>query len=298
MAYKMPQSQPHPTPLISPPLASVRPNWKGLLTGTPSTLAGQDLRYLLFPLLGPLFPLFFSKEYFTACHINSGHGSRYWDVTNCIVSCLQETYILVKWSESCSVMSDSFWPHGLYSPWNSLGQNTGMGSLSLLQGIFPTQGSNQVSHIAGGFFTSWATREALVSGSVQFSLSVMSDSLWPHGLQHTRPPCPSPTPGVYSNSCPLSQWCHPTISSFVVPFSSCLQSFPASGSFQMSQLFTPGGQSIGVSASTSVLPMNIQDWSPSEWIGWISLQFKGLSRVFSNTTVQKYQLFGTQVEDH
>ena len=122
----------------------------------------------------------------------------------------------------------------------------------------------------------------------------MSDSLWPHGLQHTRPPCPSPTSGVYPNSCPLSRWCHPTISSSVVPFSSCPQSFPASGSLQMSQLFASGGQSIGVSASTSVLPMIIQNWSPLGWTGCISLQSKGLSRVFSNTTVQKHQLFGTQ----
>ena len=123
----------------------------------------------------------------------------------------------------------------------------------------------------------------LVFSSVQFSRSVMSDSLWPHGLQHAKFPCPSPTPGVYSNSCPLSRWCHPTISSSVVPFSFCLQSFPASGSFPMSQLFASGGQSIGVSASTSVLPMNIQDWFPLGWTGWISLQSKELSRVFSNT---------------
>ena len=124
--------------------------------------------------------------------------------------------------------------------------------------------------------------------TVQFSRSVVSNSLWPHGLQHTRPPCPSPTPRVYSNSCPLSRWCHPTISSFVVPFSSCPQSFPASGSFQMSQFFASGGQSIGVSASASVLPMNIQDWFPLGLIGLISLKSKGLSRVFSNTTVQKH----------
>ena len=123
----------------------------------------------------------------------------------------------------------------------------------------------------------------------------MSNSLWPHELQHTRPHCPSPTPGVHPNPCPLSQWCHPTISSSVVCFSSCLQSFPASGSFQMSHLFALGGQSIGVSASTSVLPVNTQDWSPSEWTGWISLQSKGLSRVFSNTTVQKHQFFGAWV---
>ena len=127
---------------------------------------------------------------------------------------------------------------------------------------------------------------ALLFSSVHFSHSVTSDSLQPHESQHARPPCPSPTPGVHPNSCPLSQWCHPAISSSVVPFSSCPQSFPASGSFQMSQLFTSGGQSIGVSASTSVLPMNTQDWSPLGWTGWIPLQSKGLSRVFSNTTVQ------------
>ena len=128
--------------------------------------------------------------------------------------------------------------------------------------------------------------------SVQFICSVMSDSLWPHELQHARPPCPSPTPGVYSNICPLSQWCHPAS---VVSFSSCPQSLLASGSFPMSQLFAWGGQSVGVSASASVLPMNTQDWSPWVWTGWISLQSKGLSRVFSNTTVQKHQFFGAQL---
>ena len=117
----------------------------------------------------------------------------------------------------------------------------------------------------------------------------------PHGLQHTRLPCPSVSPGVCANSCPLSQWCHPTISSSVTPFSSCLQSFPVSGFFQMSQSFTSDGQSTGASASASVLPMNIQDWSPLGWTGWISLLSKGLSRVFSNTTVQKHQFFGTQL---
>ena len=131
--------------------------------------------------------------------------------------------------------------------------------------------------------------------SVQFSCSVVSDSLLPHGLQQTRPPCPSSTPGVYSNSCPLTRWCHTTISPSVVPFSSCLQSFPASGFCQMSQLFTSGGKSIGVSASTSVLPMNIQDWFALGWAGWISLKSKGLSRVFCNTTVQKYYFFGSQL---
>ena len=130
--------------------------------------------------------------------------------------------------------------------------------------------------------------------SVQFNHSVMSNSLWPHGLQYSRPTSPPPTPGAYSNSCPLGRWCHPTISSSVIPFSSHLQSFPASGSFQMDQFFTSGGQSIGVSASTSVLPMNIQDWFPLGWTHWISLQSKGLSRVFCNTTVQKHQFFGAQ----
>ena len=130
--------------------------------------------------------------------------------------------------------------------------------------------------------------------SVQFSCSVMSDSLRPRELQHSRPPCPSPTPRVHPNSCPSSQWCHPAISSSIVPFSSCPQSLPASGSFPMSQLFTYGGQSTGVSASASFLPKNTQDWS-LEWTGWISLQSKGLSRVSSNTTVQKDQFFGTQL---
>ena len=129
--------------------------------------------------------------------------------------------------------------------------------------------------------------------SVQFSHSVMSNALQPHELQHARPPCLLPTPGVDSNSCQLSQKCHSSISSSVIPFSSCLQSSPASGSFQMSQFFTSGGQSIGVSASTSVLPGNIQDWFPPGWTGLI-LQSKGLSRVFFNTTVQKHQ-FGTQL---
>ena len=131
--------------------------------------------------------------------------------------------------------------------------------------------------------------------SVQFSCSVMSDSLRPHESQHARPPCPSPTPRVYLNSCPLSQWCHPAISSSVIPISSCLQSLPASESFPVSQLFAWGGQSIGVSALASVLSMNTQDWSPLGWTGWISLQSKELSRVFSNTTVQKHQFFGAQL---
>ena len=131
--------------------------------------------------------------------------------------------------------------------------------------------------------------------SVQFSRSVVSNSLRPHGPQHATPPCPSPTPGAHPNPCPLSRWCHPTISSSVVPFCFWLQSFPASGSFQTSQLFASGSQSIGVSASTSVLPMNTQDWSSLGWTGWISLQSKGLSRVFANTTVQKHQFFCAQL---
>ena len=130
---------------------------------------------------------------------------------------------------------------------------------------------------------------------LQFSCSVVCDPLKPHESQHTRLPCPSPTPGVYPNSCPLSQWCHPTISSSIVSFSSHPQSFPASGSFQMSQLFVSGGQRIRVSASTSVLPMNTRDWSPLGWTGWIYLQSKGLLRVFSNTTVQKQQFFSPQL---
>ena len=243
-------------------------------------------------------------------------------------------------SDSCSVVSDSLWPH--YDPWNSPGQNTGVGSLFLLQGVFPTQGLNpglphcrqilcQLSHkesprilervacpfssessrprngagvscTAGGFLPTersgkpvFMEGEPCLFSSVQFSLSVVSNSLWPHELQHARPPCPSPIPGVHPNSCPSSRWCHPAISSSVVPFSSCPQSLPASGSFPMSQLFAWGSQSIGVSASASVLPMNTQDWSPLGWTGLISLQSKGLSRVFSSTTVQKHQFFGAQL---
>ena len=130
---------------------------------------------------------------------------------------------------------------------------------------------------------------------LHFNHLVMSDSLWPHEPQHARLPCPSPTPGVYPNSWPLSRWCNPTISSSAIPFSSCLQSFPTSESFQMSPLFTSGGQNIGHSASTSLIPMNTQDWVPLQWTAWIPTQSKGLSRVFSNTTVQKHQFFGIQL---
>ena len=145
-----------------------------------------------------------------------------------------------------------------------------------------------------------STDVSVVLGSPQFSLvqfssSVLCNSLWPHESQHTRPPCPSPTPRVHSDSRPLNRWCHPAISSSVVPFSSCPQSLWASESFPMSQFFAWGGQSTGVSALVSVLPMNTQDWSPKAWTAWISLQSKGLSRVFSNTTVQKLQFFSAQL---
>ena len=143
-------------------------------------------------------------------------------------------------------------------------------------------------------FPSRGTQEGLQANVVHFSCSVVSDSLWPHGLQHARLLCPSPSPGNYSNLCPCSRWCHPTISSSVTLFSH-LQSFPASGSFPLSQLFTSGSQSVGASASASILPMNIQDWSPLGWTGLVSLQSKGLSRVFSYTTVQKHQFFGAQL---
>ena len=147
-------------------------------------------------------------------------------------------------------------------------------------------------------FTAWTCYRfpciSIVTASDQISRSVVSDSWRPHESQHGRPPCPSPTPGVHPDSCPSSHWSHPAISSSVIPFSSCPQSLPASESFPMSQLFQWGGQRTGVSASTSVLPMNTQDWSPLGWTGLISLQSKGLSRVFSNTTVQKHQFFGVQ----
>ena len=146
-------------------------------------------------------------------------------------------------------------------------------------------------------YTQWLTQEEsekVQFSSVQFSHSVMSDSLRPHELQHARPPCPSSAPGVYSNSCPSSRWCHPAISSFVISFSSCPQSLSASRSFPVSQLFASSGRNIGVLASASVLPVNTRDWSLG-WTGWISLQSKGLSRVFSNTTVQKHKFFGAQL---
>ena len=142
---------------------------------------------------------------------------------------------------------------------------------------------------------SWVLNRWWIFATVSSVAQSCPTTLWPHELQHTRPPWPSPTPRVHPNPCPLSRWCHPTVSSSVVPFYSCPQSFPASGCFPVSQLFTSRGQSTGVSASASVLPMNTQDWSPLGWTGWIFLQSKGLSRVFSNTTVQKHQFFGTQL---
>ena len=165
--------------------------------------------------------------------------------------------------------------------------------LSELMEPYSTKSKTLVNAVLKGQFGCCGVR--VECSSVPFSHSVVSDSLWPHGLQHTRLPCPSPTPGAFSDSCPLSWWCYPTISSSAVPFSSCLQSFPASMSFQMSQLVTSGDQSTGVSASTSVLPMNNQDWYPLEWTDWISLQSRKLSRVSSNTTVQKHQFFRTQL---
>ena len=164
-------------------------------------------------------------------------------------------------------------------------------------GVYPVLFSRTENSVALHKYGGWGVWKvcALRFSSVQSSSSVMSDSLQPHESQHARPPYPSPTPRVYSNSCPSSRWCHPAISSSVVPFSSCPQSLPASGSFPMSQLFMWSGQSIGVSALVSILPMNTRHWSPLEWTGWISLQSKGLSRVFSNTTVQKHQFFGAQL---
>ena len=157
--------------------------------------------------------------------------------------------------------------------------------------IFRYEKWRKNSHISLNFYLMhWKS----MFSSVQFSCSVMFDSLWPHESQHARPPCPSPSPGVHSNSHPLSQWCHPAISSSVIPFSSCPQSLPASESFLVSQLFAWGGQTTGVSALASFLPKITQDWSPSEWTGWIYLQSKGLSRVFSNNTVQTHQFFGAQ----
>ena len=214
-------------------------------------------------------------------------------------SCL--VFLYVVWLLSChwlSVTPRTVAPPG-YSSWDSPGKNTGVGCQALLQGIFPTQGLNScVLHwLADTLPLSHLGRTMEVSlycWFVLFSRSVVSDSLWLHGLQHPRPPCPSPTPGVHLNPRPLSRWCHPAISSSVVPFSSCPQFLPASGSFPMSQLFESDGQCIRALASTSVLPMNIQGWFLLGWTGRISLQSKGLSTLFSNTTVWKHQFFGIE----
>ena len=209
---------------------------------------------------------------------------------------------------SHSVMSDSLQPHELQharppSPSPTLGVysnsrplswwchptiSSSVNPFSSWPQSFPASGSFQMSQL----FASGGQSNGVSGASVQFIRSVMSDSLQPHELQHTRPPCPSPTPGVHSNPCLSSWWCHPTISSSVVPFS-CPQSFPASGSFQMSQLFASAGQSIGALASTSVLPKNTDDWSPLGWTGWIFSQSKGLSRVLQHHS-QKHQFFSTQ----
>ena len=189
-------------------------------------------------------------------------------------------------------------PPGSSGHGDSPGKKTGAGCHALLQRDLPNPGIKPASLIScvsqkGSLPLVPPGKPHTIISSVQFSHSVVSDSLRPHWLQHARFPCPSPTPKAYSNSCPSCWWCHATISSSVFPFPCLLQSFPASGSFQMSQFFTSGGQSIGASASASVL--NIQDWFPLGWTGWISLQSKGLSRVFSNTIVQKHQFFGAQL---
>ena len=202
-----------------------------------------------------------------------------------------------------SVVSDSgqlygSYPTRLLCPWDSPGKNPGVDCHAPLQGLSESGILLHISTLLESF-PIWVTTDYWVEFTVMCSQAVSSvaqscPTLRPHELQHTRPPCPSPTPGVHPNPRPLSQWCHPAISSSVVPFSSCPESLPASGSFPVSQIFTWGGQSTGVSASASVLPVNTQDWSPLEWTGWISLQSKGLSRVFSNTTVQKHQFSGAQ----
>jgi len=238
-------------------------------------------------LLGYGFPLILEK----ICH----HPLKFkpavlwlWDWTD-IIKFLRLKY---SWSQC------SFLKHGIYSLEPELELASKCNCLCFMGMVLSTKKSTlwlkQCMKLNNFLFTVLKIIEWL---EIQFSSvsSVMSDSLRPHESQHARPPCPSSTPGVYSNSCPSSRWCHPAISSFVVPFSSCPQSFPASRSFPMSQLFTWDGQSIEVSASASVLPMNTQDQSPLGWTGWISLQSKGLSRVISNTTVQKHQFFSAQL---
>ena len=199
---------------------------------------------------------------------------------------------------SCSVVSDFLWPHGLYParllcPWGFSRQEYWCGLPCPPPGDLPNPWIEPRSPTLQAHSLPSEHQGSPVNPT-QFSCSVVSDCLQPHGLQHARLPYPSPTPRAYSNSCSLSQWCHPTISFSVIPFSSHLQSFPASGSFPLSQFFASGGQSIGGSDSASAIPMNIQDWFPLGLTGLI-LQPKGLSRVFSNTTIQNHQFFGTQL---
>ena len=207
-------------------------------------------------------------------------------------------------SESHSIVSDSLQPDELYSPWNSPGQTTGVGSLSLLQGTSQTEGLNpglphcrwnlyQLSHKGSQRILEWVTYPFSSKSSVQFSHSVVSNSLWPRELQHSRLPCSLPTPEACSKSCPLVMPSNHTI--LCHPFLLLPSIFPSIRVFPVSQLFTSGGQSIGVSASTSILSVNIQDWFDLGLTGLTSLQSKGLSRVFFNTTVQKHQLFGAQL---
>ena len=201
-----------------------------------------------------------------------------WSDLASILCCQILPFFLFHWLfSSPTVFFDVFWTHQLYS--------------SLTVFALAVSGAKNCLFLEfKKIIIPW-----LPFNSVQFSHSVVSDSLRAHESQHARPPCPSPTPRVHSDSCPLSQWCHPVISSSVIPFSSCPQSLPTSESFPMSQLFAWGGPSIGVSALASFLPKKSQGWSPSEWTGWISLQSNGLSRVFSNTTVQKHQFFSAQL---
>ena len=194
-------------------------------------------------------------------------------------------------------MSDSLWLHGLHSSWNTLGQNTGVGSLFPSPGDLPNPGfeSRSPTLQADSLPGEPQGNPYLCITQVQFRCSVESDSLRPHESQHARPPCSSPTPGVHSDSRPSCRWCHPAISSSVIPFSSCPQSLPASETFPISQLCAWGGQSTGVSHLASFFPKKSQGSSPLKWTGWISSQSKGLSRVFSNVTVQKHQFFGVQL---
>ena len=218
------------------------------------------------------------------------------------ISELSATGLKHNWLWDIPSLSSASWTAASQDNWSDR-RETNVFNPTTIRGVWPglvhlRPWGNGASGVEGGWALMGETGRCHCNSLwslVQFSCSVVSDSLQPNELQHTRPPCPPTTPRVYPNTCPSSCWCHPAISSSVVPFSFCPQSFPASGSFPMSQLFAWGGESIGVSALTSVLPMNIQDWSPLGWTGWISLQSKGLSRIFSNTTVQKHQFFGAQL---